>query len=608
MAPRRKCPVCGSKQWHKEPSSGLITCSEGHVLQNYRNETQEVTELGPHAVRKRTLKLGRKKKEPRSRADSKLYHGKRARYHYYQCLQVILRMQVSALTQLWRLPPEFEMICRDVWALNLSLLPDPPSPEPLLHGQDTAIDGQRTKAQPGSPQSPQQGASSDPDATTDDEDQDENENRSSSPSSSSESDSDGPDRDSELEELMRENSETPSSDSDEPQSTPRPKLSARASKKHNFGRYDAPANTVACLVLACWTMRLPVMYMDFVRLIESYDLPYLDPLRLLPENMTRHLRKHTAQALSPYCPPSPLRLHRLASRMARLMYAEYDIYTPEMNAAPILWKAVRCLQGAPTLYVLTKKLARLVSIPLTLHRSLAPALPRERRRDPTFHKHDSAVPEVALVAAVIVVMKMVYGLDGSPRLPRNRDDPACALPVLSELIAAIRTAEQAFDAARPPFSTDSNLSALDMDDTMLDDYLRFCEKALLPREDRLPPRNVTTDQFPLAVDHDKPLTTVHHAEDEGLPEQVAMNANKVDDGVDSLRPGQNYPIYNTQDILGSVPEDLEFVVSRAARWAGVDEDYIFGVVERFERRVLRWWEGVKRKERKEKGVAASESE
>lgn len=33
MAPRRRCPTCGSKQWHKEPSSGLIACSEGHVLQ-----------------------------------------------------------------------------------------------------------------------------------------------------------------------------------------------------------------------------------------------------------------------------------------------------------------------------------------------------------------------------------------------------------------------------------------------------------------------------------------------------------------------------------------------------------------------------------------------
>lgn len=37
----------------------------------------------------------------------------------------------------------------------------------------------------------------------------------------------------------------------------------------------------------------------FTRLIESYDLPYLDTLRLLPKNMVRPLRKQTAHALSP---------------------------------------------------------------------------------------------------------------------------------------------------------------------------------------------------------------------------------------------------------------------------------------------------------------------
>ena len=29
-------------------------------------------------------------------------------------------------------------------------------------------------------------------------------------------------------------------------------------------------------------------------------------------------------------------------------------------------------------------------------------------------------------------------------------------------------------------------SALDMDDAMMDAYMEFCEKALLPREDRMP--------------------------------------------------------------------------------------------------------------------------
>lgn len=38
-----------------------------------------------------------------------VYHGNRARYHYFQCLQLVLRHQVKALVELWKLPPEFEV-------------------------------------------------------------------------------------------------------------------------------------------------------------------------------------------------------------------------------------------------------------------------------------------------------------------------------------------------------------------------------------------------------------------------------------------------------------------------------------------------------------------
>ena len=34
-------------------------------------------------------------------------------------------------------------------------------------------------------------------------------------------------------------------------------------------------------------------------MIECYDLPYLEPLRHLPESVVRHLTKHSVQALSP---------------------------------------------------------------------------------------------------------------------------------------------------------------------------------------------------------------------------------------------------------------------------------------------------------------------
>lgn len=41
---------------------------------------------------------------------------------------------------------------------------------------------------------------------------------------------------------------------------------------------------------------------------------------------------------------------------------------------------------------------------------------------------------------------------GCGRLPREKDDPACALPALPELVQAIKDAEQA-DAKRPGASS-----------------------------------------------------------------------------------------------------------------------------------------------------------
>lgn len=74
MGPRPRCPICLSRRWRKDPTSGLIVCSEGHVFevhlcphatccsihmneaQNYRNETNERDEQLNHALKKRTIK------------------------------------------------------------------------------------------------------------------------------------------------------------------------------------------------------------------------------------------------------------------------------------------------------------------------------------------------------------------------------------------------------------------------------------------------------------------------------------------------------------------------------------------------------------------------
>ena len=182
--------------------------------------------------------------------------------------------------------------------MHLSLLPSPPPPEPLLHEQAT------------------QGHAGDNDQGVIDTEKDK---ASPERSDASSPEDGGFDDDAEIDELLRALSESSSSEDDKDDDVERPRLKpeGRRRKLNPFGSHG-PANNIALLVVACWTLRLPIMYMDLIRFgchilcslagfsaepvfrsIESYNLPYLEPLHHLPQSMTRHLTKHNVQALSP---------------------------------------------------------------------------------------------------------------------------------------------------------------------------------------------------------------------------------------------------------------------------------------------------------------------
>lgn len=67
------------------------------------------------------------------------------------------------------------------------------------------------------------------------------------------------------------------------------------------------------------------------------------------------------------------------------------------------------------LYNLGKTVAHVLSLPLALHHTLAPRLAHLKEDDPESHKYDNIPPELVLLVAVIIVLKMVYGLDGQAR-------------------------------------------------------------------------------------------------------------------------------------------------------------------------------------------------
>ncbi|KAI0268248.1 hypothetical protein BC834DRAFT_952535 [Gloeopeniophorella convolvens] len=606
MAPRRKCMVCGSQQWRKEPATGLVVCSEGHILQNYRNETNETQELGPHQLHRRTIKSGRKARERESKADPELYHGARARYLYLQCLQLLLRKQAAALIRAWQLPPEFEIICRDLWALHLNLLPFLPPPEPLLHQQ--AVNSH-------SPSKPEEIKKSARASTVTDDEKEEDLPENITPDSSGTDSSEEVDElqdDPEMDELLRILSESSSSEEENERSgQPRPKPEG-GKRNVNMFVHNGPASNIALLMVACWMLRLPITYMDLVRLIEGYKLPYLEPLRHLPGSMARHLTKHTVQALSPPHAPRPQVLHGLSARLARKLRTVHKVRTPELNAAPMLWRVVRALGGTPVLYDLSKTVAHVLSLPLTLHHSLAPRLAHLEIDDPDSHKYDDVPPELALLATAIIVLKMAYGLDGKARVPKTAIDPACALPRMKEYLTLIQEMKEAHaNSKKVLFSASSEMSALDLDDGMLAEYLDLCERALLGQELLRPDQRVLDEYFPLSPGRGELESCGETEEEWAEAGQRGLAAGvPVEGRAETHEPGQAYAIYRTRDVLGSLPDEYEMVIGHGAGWVGVEAEMVLSVVERYERRLSGWWERVRREEgtevrrRVEKGAAA----
>ncbi|KAG9018840.1 hypothetical protein FRB90_009127 [Tulasnella sp. 427] len=601
------------------------------------------------AKRKKTDRKRGIRKPRKSEADPAHLYGPKARYFYIQTQQLILRLQVQALVKLWQLPDvEFETVCRDVWAYHLLLLPEPVVAAPIvsksggekLEVDDGAKDDEGffsyiENAGEANRKAGNQSGPSVPNGSNKVEESDQSPSTSESSSESDETKDPSAskinrplDPDPELAKLLREisDSETESNSSEsESEGTQKRRERAIFGAK---GIYGAPAANIAVLMVACWMLRIPVIYRDFIKLIESYELPYLETLRLLDKSWQKPLTSQMWGALSPSFPPTTARLHRLASRLARNMYRRYGIVVPQFNFPPVLWRAVREFHGNATLYTLSRTICATLELPFTLSRYLAPKITRVRRKDGLVFKGDNAPPELSVACAIIVALKMIYGLDNrGPRHPIDSEDPAAALPDIEDLLATLKASKEHQKNSRSAFlASNAERSVLDLNITEIDDYLDFAETALLrsdgtawkdPNEKRkLSNYGIILERYQLQEREDDPRhlawdetqpppperlrknTIIPRSDDHPSPPRRRMSITSTRSTPESrtpspgskapLLPAAQYTVYNSHDILGSLPYDYEVILEVASKWVGVGKEDVAALVDTYERRLLKW--------------------
>lgn len=155
-----------------------------------------------------------------------------------------------------------QVVCRDVWALHLALLPSPPSAEPYLYALEHHGEQKNSSVLSSSPVRVQH------DQEARDRDVDDRAESSGFESESLSSEEEE-EIDPEMEKLLRENSAVASSDEEEGEDRAPVAVPVAEGKKRRrrqvHGDYDVPVANLAVLMVACWTLRIPVMYMDFKR-------------------------------------------------------------------------------------------------------------------------------------------------------------------------------------------------------------------------------------------------------------------------------------------------------------------------------------------------------
>lgn len=446
----------------------MLVCSEGHILQNYRNETTELTETVGHVLRQR--RTGNTKlKTKRQRANPAVYHGNRARLLYFQSLQLLLRLQVNALQKLWELPPEFEAISRDVWTLYLTMMREQLHLEittdfdPAMRPEEdqSLIEGYKEPTI--NPESKELSDSDQVVGSSDDE----------KAEISLEPNNDLTDLLNKLSDVSSDSSGEEELQVTEGRDYQRVKLPGTRGNR-STSRQSSPLCTIAVLVISCWMLRIPVLYIDLINLVNDFTLPYLNVVArgIIPGSMIVHMSPALVHSLSIQISPRPLQLHSLSSRITRKLHNTYQIEVPEANTSHILARAIEALHLPTVFYHMTKTFADMLRIPLTLHPSLSTQVVDTSGKLLTMQRGDNIPVELALICAIILLLKLIYGLDGRLRKDISEDDFLPGLPPQEEILSRLRREDEQVSGAEAR-------TALELTPSDIDHYLDFCTKALL---------------------------------------------------------------------------------------------------------------------------------
>ncbi|WFD27104.1 hypothetical protein MNAN1_002100 [Malassezia nana] len=303
-----------------------------------------------------------------------------------------------------------------------------------------------------------------------------------------------------------------------------------------------------------------------------------------------------------YHVPTVVELHKRVIMVASQLRRYHNVDLLEINVAPILSRFVRELMLPPTFYVAVKSLLTFLRIDMhVLGHTVIPPNPQVRAKFLERHGTDGlptayafsrnlAVPRcVVLMAALIVVIKLRYGLDDIHRKEtsttlQGRQVFSGAPPQEEVWIDALcflhgLPSDRAWEAKPPTFAPwDASVDLLSLNDADIDTYLTFLEQEYLPSNvpSSMPfrHRNDVDDLLPIPVPSQEPLDLVERVRNmqevfQQRRAELLCAMYQSEEKEPGIQPGEAYATH-THDPGGAMTRSMERMLAIGMRVVGLD--------------------------------------
>ncbi|KAL8974578.1 MAG: hypothetical protein Q9197_001199 [Variospora fuerteventurae] len=327
---------------------------------------------------------------------SKTYHGSKALELYLQSYQLILWKQCHTLVHSMGLPPELEIVVKDLWSLQLRRIGMGNEESDLHSSQET-----------------------------------------SQPDTSDCENHQGRER--------------------LPRSKAIPKL----------------IDSLGHCYLGMLLLRLPISLGDLHRWAYREDIPYFRAVRHVPAEMREKLPARYLAALDSQSILEPDDLRKTVHELSLFYSDPIGLTLPALNYPLLLFKHIRDLALPLDLYPAVRRTAKLMDIDFTF--------PQSKTRQKV-----SFFPEIALMALLVVVVKIYHPFDSIDRHPRTLSDPG-VLAVNWDHWCKVQQEYEFRETAGGTLGHGNEVKVIEADSFKLsghqiDEYLDWFEKSFIDEE------------------------------------------------------------------------------------------------------------------------------